>query len=85
MMKKHKISPHQKKILKAMDAVYENLIAYKKKISEEITEWRSLPTIKSTETNTLKAFTNFLSTFAQLSLPAKRQNAIPGNAIGWFG
>ena len=35
-MKKHKISPHQKKILKAMDTVYENLIAYKKKINGEL-------------------------------------------------
>ena len=35
-MKKHKITPNQKKILKGMDEVYNQLIKFKKKMNSEL-------------------------------------------------
>lgn len=45
-MKKHKRSPQQQKILDAMDKVYENLIAYKKKMNSELVVMRDGKIVK---------------------------------------
>lgn len=39
-MDNSKMTPNQKKILDAMDKVYENLIAYKKKMNSELVVMR---------------------------------------------
>ena len=39
-MKEHKRTPNQQKILDAMDKVYDNLIAYKKKMNSELVVMR---------------------------------------------
>ena len=39
-MKKHIRTENQEKILKAMDKVYENLIAFKKKMNSELVVYR---------------------------------------------
>lgn len=39
-MKKHKRTENQEKILKAMDKVYENLIAFKKKMNSDLVVYR---------------------------------------------
>lgn len=39
-MKKNKMTPNQQKILDAMDKVYENLVAYKKKMNSELVVMR---------------------------------------------